>query len=165
MLRFYKVVLVVETIMLVALIVAFRAELTASGARLYLAFKENPRAERYLADYYHYTSIAEKEFSEVYRSRALASLLKYDKAANDLNETKERIAIIKMNIGRFHECGRATLVNLEEAKKWYQEAIKIDDNKHPEYQQDLSRVNEAIGKGTPPVCIQKDERYYSLWKW
>lgn len=156
-----KALFIIETILLIILVIAFRGELMTTGARFYLAFKDSPRAEQYIGDYYHYSNSAAKELSSLHHGRAMDDLKKR------LNTSpKEQIPSIKMTLGRFFECGKATKADLTEAKRFYEEAIKDDEGKHPEYQNALKRVNAAIEKGGDvPVCVEQDEVYYMQWGW
>lgn len=155
-----KLAFIIETILLIILIVAFRADLMTAGARFYLAFKDSPRAEQYIGDFYKYSKSApNKELADMHHARALEEL------KSRLNSTpKDELPAIKMTLGRFFECGKATKPDLTEAKRFYEEAIKEDDGKHPEYKDALKRVNDAIQKGGEiPVCVEQDEVYYIKW--
>jgi len=156
-----KVAFIIETILLIILVIAFRGELMTTGARFYLAFKDSPRAEQYIGDFYNYSNVTGKELSNVHHARALDELKKR------LNTSpKEQIPAINMTLGRFFECGKATKADLTEAKRFYEEGIKEDNGKHPEYQNALKRVNDAIQKGGDvPVCVEQDEVYYMQWDW
>lgn len=155
-----KLALVIETILLIILIVAFRADLMTAGARFYLAFKDSPRAEQYIGDFYNYSKTASnKELANLHHGRALEELKSRLNAA-----PKEELPAIKMTLGRFFECGKATKPDLVQAKRFYEEAIKEDGDKHPEYKDALKRVDDAIQKGGEiPVCVEKDEVYYIQW--
>jgi TPR repeat protein len=155
-----KLAFIIETILLIILIVAFRAELMTAPARFYLAFKDSPRAEQYIGDFYTYSkTAANKELANLHHAKALESL-----KTRVNSSPKEELPAVKMTIGRFFECGKATKPDLVEAKRFYEEAIKEDDDKHPEYKDALKRVDDAIQKGGEvPVCVEKDEVYYIQW--
>lgn len=144
----------IPSILLIILIIIFHTELFVLGTRLYVAFANSPRAERLLGDYYsnnaHLSSLLANSFYD-------SALKRNKERLNDANPEIKAKANYQM--GAQYECGQGVTQDLNEAKKWYGNAMQIiKDNKmsnglEKKVQAAIDRVDSHLkDKTTPPVC-------------
>jgi hypothetical protein len=153
---------VISTLLLVVLLAVFHTELYVTGVRIYVAFSENPRAERYLGDYYHNNAQKNVNLSDQFYVSSLKGLL-----ARLNTAPSERIPNIHMAIGGLYECGKGVPQSYKIAADHYGAAVKAQkDGSNPEFQAALMRALSSSKDGNPaPVCTFGNEVTYLRWFW
>lgn len=128
---------IIYLVILLGLIYAFHLELFVASVRLYTLAVKCPRCERLLGDYYQYVSQNSAELASGFYVSGLKSL------KDKLNETTnpDVQAKIKLNIGRYYECGKGVNKDNSEASRWYSDALTtLDTVKQPTQKEAVLRT-------------------------
>lgn len=163
-------VTIIYLVILLGLIYAFHVELFVAGVRLYTLAVKCPRCERLLGDYYQYVAASSSELASGFYVTGLKSL------KDELGETSipSKQAKIKMNIGRYYECGKGIPKNTNEATKWYTDALTTLDttkNQSPSQKEvslrdEINQHLQTVKNSGPQTCnLPKPEEFIRTTFW
>lgn len=164
----FSIPFVLYLVVLLGLVYMFHTELFVTGMRMYVSVANNPHAERLLGDYYQNSAHQNNELASIFY---VTSMKKYKEQLN--TATPERQASIKLMIGQFYLCAKGTNSNPLEAKRWFEEALKLENDSNSKSPELLNEIKQSlamtegtkqgsvIGGDTQPCHFQSEAEFFS----
>lgn len=126
---------IISLLFLGVLMYTFRTELFITGVRVFASVTHSPRSEQLLGNYYRNSARLNTVLANTFY---VSALQKYE---SDLPQAKdEEKTRIQFNIGKLYQCGKGVPKNLNEAKRWYHDALKSANTKHPAMAQNIQKA-------------------------